>query len=82
MAETFQVDATEMKLVVLTKLASAAQTPAQHKSIAEEALKLLDQAVSQDNFTVADQLGKLALDEARKAREKELVSKAKAGSLK
>ena len=36
----------------------------------------MNQAISQDNFTLADQLGKLALVEARKAREKELVVQA------
>ena len=76
MAETFQVNALEMKVVVLTNLSSATQLTARHKSIAEEALKLVDQAVAQDNFTVADELGKLALDEARKAREKELIAQA------
>jgi len=76
MAESFQVDATEMKLAVLTKLATAAQKPAQHKSGSEEALKLVDQAIMQDNFTVADELGKLALAEARKAVEKELITQA------
>ena len=78
MAETYQVDALEMKSMVLSKFATAARQslkPKQHISIAEEALKLVDQAVSQDNFTVADQLGKLALDEAQKAGEKELISK-------
>ena len=81
MAEAFQVDPTEMKTVVLTKIAAAAQMPAQHKSIAEEALKLVDQAISQDNFKVADELGKLALAEARKGpREGTDLPKPKAGS--
>ena len=76
MAETFHVDADTMKMAVLTKFASAAQKPAQHKSIAEQALKLADQAVSQDHFMVANQLGKLALTEASKALDKELLAQA------
>ena len=76
MAETFQVDANTMKMAVLTKFASAAQKPAQHKSIAEQALKLVDQAVSQDHFMVANQLGKLALAEAKRALDRELVAQA------
>lgn len=76
MAETFQIDATEMKVVVLTKFASLAKTTAQHKSVAEQALELVSQSISQDNFAVADQLGQLALGEARKAREKELIAQA------
>ena len=76
MVETFQVDALEMKSVVLTKVAATVRTPEQHKLVAEEALKLADQAVSRDNFALADQLGQLAFGEARKASGKELISKA------
>lgn len=76
MAETFHVDANTMKMAVLNKFASAAQDPAQHKSIAEQALKLVDQAVSQDQFMVATQLGKLALAEAKRAPDMELVAQA------
>jgi hypothetical protein len=76
MAETFHVDANAMKMAVLTKFASAAQKPAQHKSIAKQALKLVDQAVSQDHFMVASQLGKLALTEAKRGLDKELLAQA------
>ena len=75
-AAAFQIDANEIKLAVLTKFAFAAQMPIQHESIAEEALKLVDKAIFQDNFKVADGLGKLAHAEARKTREKELVNQA------
>ena len=74
--ETFQVDAAKMKLAVLTKLAAAAEKPAEHKSIATPALNLLNQAVSQDDFTLADEVGNLAVAEARKARDKELIAQA------
>ena len=77
MAEKFQVDADTMKLAVLTKLASAAQKPAQHKSIAEQALRLADRAVGQDHFMVANQLGKLALAEAKKTLDKEILAQAR-----
>jgi hypothetical protein len=76
MAETFQVDAGTMKLAVLTKFSSAAQRPAQHKCIAEQALKLADQAISQDHFMVATQLGKLALAEAKRALDRDLLAQA------
>ena len=72
LAEKFQVDANIMKMTVLAKFASAAQKPAQHRSIAEQALKLADQAVSQDHFMVANQLGQLALAEAKRALDREL----------
>jgi hypothetical protein len=76
MAETFQLNVLEMKLGVLTKLSSAAESPRQHNSISEEALALLDQALGRDDFAIADQLGKLALDEAQKADEKGFITQA------
>ncbi|MGD0900814.1 MAG: hypothetical protein ABR915_23530 [Thermoguttaceae bacterium] len=77
MADSYKVDANEMKLAVLTELASAAQRPAKHKIVAEEALKLLGQAVREDEFTVAGKLTKLAVDEAEKADAEELVIQAR-----
>ena len=74
MAETFHIDADTMKMAVLAKLASTAKKPAQHRSIAEQALKLVDQAVGQNHFMVATQLDKLALAEAKRATDKELVA--------
>lgn len=76
MAETFPVDTNTMKMAVLAKFASAAQKPAQHKSIAEQALKLADQSVSQGRFPVASQLSKLALAEATRAVDRELLAQA------
>ena len=76
MAETFPVDADAMKMAVLAKFAAVAKQPSQHKSIAEQASKLVDQAVSQDRFMVANQLGKLALAEAKRAPDQELVAHA------
>ena len=76
MAETFQIDDLEMEMAVLTKLARAAQTPVHHDDISETALGLLNRALHQDSFTLADQLVKLALDEAQKADDTELSSKA------
>ncbi len=65
-----------MKMTVLAKFASAAQKPAQHRSIAEQALKLADQAIGQDHFMVASQLDRLALAEAKRALDKELLAQA------
>ena len=77
MAETFEVNSNEMKTTVLAKLAKKAEQPPQHQSIAEEALKLAGKAVAQDNFTVADEFGKLALDEAQLADNNELLARAR-----
>jgi hypothetical protein len=76
MAERFQADAHTMKFAVLTKFADAAQNPAQHKSVAELALKQVDQAVSQNHSVVANQLGILALSEANKALDRKLFTQA------
>ena len=74
MAETFRADANAMKMAVLTRFASTAQRPAQHRSIAEQALQVANQAVRQEHFMVANQLGKLALAEANKAVDRELLA--------
>ena len=82
MADTFEIDALKMKMTALTNFASVAQKLPQHKTIAEEALKLVDQAVSRDNFTLANDLGKLGVAEARKALDKKLVGKLRVRPLK
>jgi hypothetical protein len=76
LAEKYQVDANIMKMTVLAKFASAAQNPAQHRSIAEQALKLADQAIGQEHFMVASQLDRLALSEAKRALDRELLAQA------
>jgi hypothetical protein len=76
-SQTFHSDANAMKLAVLTKFASAAQQPQQHKPIAEEALKVADQAVGQGQFMIATRLGRLALSEAERARAPELLVQAR-----
>jgi hypothetical protein len=76
LAEKFHADANIMKMTVLAKFASAAQNPAQHRSVAEQALKLADQAMGQDHLMVANQLDRLALAEAKKALDNELLAQA------
>jgi hypothetical protein len=76
MAETFHADADTLKMSVLAKLASAARKPTQHQSIAEQALKLGDQALGQERFMVASQLSKLDVAEARQSLDGELLAKA------
>jgi hypothetical protein len=79
MAESFHVDADAMKMSVLNKLASVAREPAQHRAIAEEALKLENQAVAKDRLMIARQLGRLAVAEAKRSLDKELLAKAQGG---
>ena len=63
---------------MLTRFASVEQKPQQHKSISEEALKLVDQALSQDRCTVAgsSRLANWRLMKPATARDKELTAQA------
>ena len=58
------------------QVATSSQILPRHKSVVEEALKLVDQALSQDTFTVADVFAKLALAEARRALDRKLLTRA------
>lgn len=73
MDRAFQVDAPAMKMAVLTKFTTAAGKAEDHKSIAEAAIGVLDEAMDQDNFSAAAQLQAMALGEARKASDSALV---------
>jgi hypothetical protein len=77
MAATFQADDLPMKSAVLATLASVATFPSQHKTVAEEALKLTRQAIGRDRFEMAGELSKLALAEARKANDKDDLAEAR-----
>jgi hypothetical protein len=77
MAEKFHADADAMKMSVLAKLATAARKPAEHKSIAEQALRLGDQAAAREHLIAANQLGRLAVAEAERAFDKNLLAKAR-----
>lgn len=76
MGELFQVEVVALKADVLRKVSSAARAVAQHKVIAEQALKLIEVAVSQDDLKTAKELAELARGEARKASDVGLISKA------
>jgi len=72
MAEYFQIDPFTMKAGILSGFAKTARTPAAHRAIAEKTLAVMEEAMGENNLPVAGQLGKLALAESLKAREKEL----------
>ena len=74
MDKCFQIDASEMKLAVLTKFTLMARLPEHHTAVAEKALAVLDEAIAKDKFTVAAQLADVALREAKKAKGKTLAS--------
>jgi hypothetical protein len=71
----FQIDALDMKATVLTKGASIAATPEQHKAVAEKAAEVAEEAVTNDNFSVAIRLSELASSEAKKGNAPALVKR-------
>ena len=76
MAESFQVDALKMKATALGKFGPMARSVDQHKALSELAGPLADEAMRKDDFVLAEQLAKLGLAEARKARDREVVGQA------
>ncbi len=79
MADTLHVDGEAMKMSVLKRLACVARKPEQHRSIAERALMIENQAIGNGRFMVAGQLGKLAVAEAKRTSDKELLAEAQRG---
>jgi hypothetical protein len=73
MDTVYQVDAVVMKASVLYALTKKARLPAERKSIAEQALVLVDLAVARDDFGTATKLANMAMDEARRTRDAGLV---------
>ncbi len=78
MAEQFQVDDVEMKMNVLGTLSKRARSPADHKSIGDEAAGLIDAAIAHDKIDLAAKLCELALPEARASRDPDLLREVKA----
>jgi hypothetical protein len=80
MDTTYQVDAVAMKASVLHSLTKKARLPADHKSIAERALALVDLALARDDFETSGKLAEMALSEARKLRDADYVKSVDARS--
>ena len=70
--EAFEVDVLALKEDVLTKLSKGTHTFGSHQAIAEKTVAVMDEAITQDNFDTAARLGKFALAESLKARDREL----------
>jgi len=77
LAQRYQVAAVDLKVQVLETFAKKARLPEDHKSVAEQALPVADQAMSEGNLALATQLGKLALKAAAKGRDKEVLQQAR-----
>lgn len=77
LGETHAVERLAMKAGVLTSLAKAARSPAQHKAMSDQSIELMDRALEENNFAVAGVLGKLAVSAAGRARDKDAVQQAR-----
>ena len=78
MAAAFSIDTLEMNVQALTKAASVTKKTDGQEQIVEAALTVINQAVAQDKYDVADRLGRLALTAAHKARDAALVRRTQA----
>ncbi len=74
-AEYF-IDGLERKTGLLERAVRTAETPDQHKLVAETALALLDEALLFNNIKFATQNARMALAAARKASDSELLMRA------
>jgi len=72
---SFQVDVFQLKGAALSQTRKSASLTKQRKALAEQALALIEEAVARDDFVAAKYLGQLALDSARKARERDLTKR-------
>ena len=72
-AECFDINPFAMKRETLSGFAGTARTVAAHRSVAEQSLAALDEAMIANEFEAARELGKLAFAEASKCRERELL---------
>ncbi len=78
MSQRYRVDALDLKSRVLDTFAKKARLPEQHKSVADEALRLADEATAEGRLPLATQLSKLATREATKGRDKETLQRSRA----
>ena len=72
MTDAFGTDRHAMKCHVLSGFAKTARTVVAHRVVAEKALAVLDEAINDNNFEAATELGKLAFVQAGKCRAKDL----------
>jgi formylglycine-generating enzyme required for sulfatase activity len=79
LAEGYELDPWAMKAEIVVAGAKQARKLPEHKAAADQALIVLRGALDADACAVAQEMAKLALAEAGKARERDLVAQARAG---
>jgi len=75
MAAAFQIDVLKIKASTLWSMARATRDNTQRKAIAERSLTLIEEAVIEDRFEMAEKISNLAVGTARKTRNGQLVRK-------
>jgi formylglycine-generating enzyme required for sulfatase activity len=78
LGRTYSIDPWAMKAEAMQHLAKGSHPPAAHRELAGRALALAEEAIEADKFSVADAMAKLALADAGKVRDKELVQRSRA----
>ena len=73
MASEYDVSALEMKAEVIERGATLARTHEEKRALAELALKLIDDAVDEDNFEIAKSLSQQASQLARSSSDKDFL---------
>jgi formylglycine-generating enzyme required for sulfatase activity len=79
LAEGYELDPWAMKAEIVVAGTKQARKLPEHKAAAEQALAVMHAALDADSCVVAQEMAKLALAEAGKARERDLVGQARAG---
>jgi len=69
LAETFEIDASQMKADLLPKVAKAARQPAEKKALTLAAIVAAEQGVTRDDYPTAEKMLELASAAARDAKE-------------
>jgi serine/threonine-protein kinase len=77
MDKTFAVNAVELKIAALDKASTSDNLPATMRAIVDATLKLVDDAVEDDNYDVAGRLMTVALAAARRGNSTVLFTKVK-----
>jgi hypothetical protein len=76
MANDYEISRAKMKAEVIQKSAGKTRlAPEQRTAIAEAALGVIDEAIREDNFEIAERLAKRAKVLARSSKDKELIQK-------
>ncbi len=79
LGEGFTLDPWAMKAELVAVTAKQARRQAEHKAAADQALTVMRGALEADACAAAQEMTKLAMSEAGKARDRDLVAQARAG---